>query len=174
MNVSISAVAPVYTYGTAGADVVDYSQRTGPQLVNGQMGDDSLTGGFGADTLNGAAGNDALVGGGGADLLTGGAGADTMTGGGGDDMFMFARADLSATATDLITDFQRTGGAAPFHDVAWFSGFSPSASLTYVGDTAPGVHDYVISDGAFSAHVMMSYAGPGVSLIKGADYFISA
>ena len=174
VNVSISAVASVYTYGSAGADVIDYALRTAPQLVNGQQGDDVLTGGFGADSLNGAAGNDVLVGGGGADLLTGGAGADTMTGGGGDDKFMFAKADLSATATDLVTDFQRIGGGAPFHDVLWFSGFSPSASLHYVGDASPGIHDYLIADGAFSAHVLVSYAGPGVSLIKGADYFISA
>lgn len=62
--------------------------------LNGEDGNDRLTGGAGADVLNGGAGNDRADGGDGADLingdggddrLDGGAGNDTMNGGDGND-----------------------------------------------------------------------------------------
>src|SRR5206468_3820931 len=61
--------------------------------LNGNGGDDTLTGG----NLN-----DALDGGVGADALTGGGGNDTLTGGAGADQFIFVNAN---NGVDTITDF---------------------------------------------------------------------
>jgi Ca2+-binding RTX toxin-like protein len=50
-------------------------------IINGNDGDDTLTGGDVADILNGGANNDTLTGGKGNDTLTGDSGNDTLTGG---------------------------------------------------------------------------------------------
>lgn len=49
-------------------------------VINGDSGDDTITGGAGDDTINGGADNDSLEGGDGSDTLDGGSGADTMIG----------------------------------------------------------------------------------------------
>jgi Ca2+-binding RTX toxin-like protein len=53
--------------------------------LNGEEGNDSITGSAGNDTLIGGDGNDSIIGGGGNDTLTGGDGNDTVAGGGGND-----------------------------------------------------------------------------------------
>jgi Ca2+-binding RTX toxin-like protein len=61
----------------------------------------ALFGGSGADTLNGGSG---------ADTLDGGLGNDRLTGGSGNDSFVFntvAETGITATASDVITDFVR-------------------------------------------------------------------
>ena len=178
VTVTISTQTAGYTPGTAGNDVFDFSGRIAPQQVNSAGGNDTVTGGAGADSLNGSTGNDVLVGAGGADALTGGAGADTVTGGSGNDNFYMAKGDLVPTASgavyDYVTDFERTGGGSPFHDVLRLSGFTAAATLAYVSDPSAGIHDYVVTDGTFSAHIELGYAGAGVNLIKNTDYFITA
>ena len=118
-----------------------------------------------------------LAGNGGADTLTGGPGSDTLSGGSGNDQFYLAKGDLIPTASgaiyDVITDFERSGGGSPFHDALRFTGFSAATTVQYVSDPSAGVHDYLITDGAFSAHLLVDYAGAGVALIKNTDYFIS-
>jgi Ca2+-binding RTX toxin-like protein len=78
--------------GTSGDDVI-----TAPSIdfyaINGQGGNDILTGGAYADTLDGGAGVDILGGQGGDDLLVGGAGNDTVQGGAGNDTIVFNRGD---------------------------------------------------------------------------------
>ena len=57
--------------------------------------------------MQGDAGNDRLSGGDGADHLAGGAGADILTGGAGADVFVFTSVSHSrGTTVDTITDFQ--------------------------------------------------------------------
>ena len=84
--------------------------------LDGQGGNDTLTGGNMADILLGGAGNDTLKGGGGNDTLTGGTGADTMTGGAGADTFIIKSGDAAVSISgsnqsgsisgfDIITDF---------------------------------------------------------------------
>jgi len=78
----------------------------GIERVEGDFGNDTMTGnalanhlsgGFGADRLNGGGGDDTLVGGGFADALNGGAGAD---------VFRFETfGDSSVIETDRISDF---------------------------------------------------------------------
>jgi Ca2+-binding RTX toxin-like protein len=59
---------------------------TAPTEINGQGGDDTLTGGSGAETLDGGSGND---------LVDAKAGADRVTLGGGDDRFVWDPGDGS-------------------------------------------------------------------------------
>lgn len=83
----------------------------GANTLSGNNGNDSLSGGAGNDYLNGGAGNDLLQGGAGADKLIGNAGADTMVGGDGADQFlMWATANSTTSARDLITDFSSNQG----------------------------------------------------------------
>ena len=185
VNVTVTAANNVTTtVGTAGNDNFNFSNRTTPQNVSGLGGNDKLTGGSANDTIDGGSGNDAVVGGSGADVLiggsgadtiTGGAGADLVTGGSGNDTFLITKGDLVPTASgavyDTITDYERLFGGTGGHDVIQFSGFSKSATLQYVGDKSPGVHDYVVTDGAFTAHVLLDYGGSGSNLFKNFDYF---
>jgi Ca2+-binding RTX toxin-like protein len=59
--------------------------KGGQDTVNGNGGDDIISGGDGADTLNGGDGNDRLFGGNGGDVINGDNGNDTIYGGDGDD-----------------------------------------------------------------------------------------
>jgi Ca2+-binding RTX toxin-like protein len=75
-------------------------------VVGGNPGDSVTVLGSGPAMVNGAAGSDTLTGGGGADRIIGGTGADEMTGGAARDLFIFrATADSSAAAPDHVTDF---------------------------------------------------------------------
>ncbi|WP_234893065.1 M10 family metallopeptidase C-terminal domain-containing protein [Sphingobium yanoikuyae] len=75
-------------------------------VINGDDGNNELTGSILDDVLNGGAGNDILSGRGGNDWIVGGAGSDRLTGGAGNDVFVFLRSDnAAAKAVDYITDF---------------------------------------------------------------------
>ena len=58
-------------------------------MLEGDAGDDRLSGGWGRDNLSGGAGDDDLSGGWGKDVLSGGEGDDVLTGGWGVDTFVF-------------------------------------------------------------------------------------
>jgi len=79
---------------------------SGNDTLNGGLGDDYLEGGDGADQLSGGLGADVLDGGNGNDVLEGGGGNDTLVGGAGDD-------SLSGGAGDDVFVFSRGDG----HDV---------------------------------------------------------
>jgi hypothetical protein len=85
--------------GGKGNDRIDASASTGHNIVNGNLGDDTLTSGSGGDTLRGGQGDDVIVGGTGGDWITGDLGMNTITGGEGADTFH------AAAGTDTITDF---------------------------------------------------------------------
>ncbi|MBD2386561.1 putative Ig domain-containing protein [Cylindrospermum sp. FACHB-282] len=73
----------------------------GNDTLSGGNGDDKLYGDDGNDSLVGGNGQDLLVGGGGNDFLDGGRGDDNLTGGTGSDIFLLA----TAAGRDTITDF---------------------------------------------------------------------
>ena len=83
---------------------VEHLVRVGSDAFEGRgnAGDNKLTGGSGSDTLLGGGGNDTLAGGGGADVLTGGAGADRFV--------IAATGDSTASAPDVVTDFDAAAG----------------------------------------------------------------
>ncbi len=84
-----STAVPVLVIGGGdGADHIDVSQVTFGVELNGDAGNDVLSGGMGVDDLDGGDGDDTLMGGAGNDMLDGGAGDDTLIGNEGDDTLM--------------------------------------------------------------------------------------
>ncbi|MDB5524376.1 MAG: putative protease [Rhizobium sp.] len=91
--------------------------------VEGNAGNNDLSGMGGRDALRGRAGNDDLQGKGGRDILTGGQGADVLTGGTAADIFQFKlAAESSVSQRDRITDFShKQGDRIDVSDVGDFS-----------------------------------------------------
>jgi Ca2+-binding RTX toxin-like protein len=90
--------------GGQGNDLIDATQSSGHNIVNGNLGDDVIHGGSGGDTLRGGQGDDAIVGGAGPDLIFGDLGHNTLTGGGGANTF------VAGAGVDTITDFNPAQG----------------------------------------------------------------
>ncbi len=67
------------------ANAIAIDGEIGNDTLTGGTGDDALDGGSGNDTLKGAAGGDTVDGGDGDDVVSGGAGNDAVTAGAGDD-----------------------------------------------------------------------------------------
>lgn len=78
----------------------------GPDVTNGQPGQDRMFGGNGDDILRGMDGNDKLYGEGDEDRLIGGAGNDILTGDGPGKAFADTFVFKSGSGEDVITDFQ--------------------------------------------------------------------
>ena len=90
--------------GGQGADLIDASGSTGHNIVNGNRGLDTITGGSGGDILRGGQADDLITGGAGADWLSGDLGDDTVSGGGGADTFH------AGPGLDVIGDFNLAEG----------------------------------------------------------------
>jgi Ca2+-binding RTX toxin-like protein len=92
----LPAVREIHVSGGEGDDTLLDSSGTGHSLgaeraviaiiLEGDEGDDILTGGLFANTIGGGAGDDVIKGGGGDDAIDGGAGDDLLLGGAGHDM----------------------------------------------------------------------------------------
>jgi Ca2+-binding RTX toxin-like protein len=68
-------------------------------VINGNGGNDKLSGGLGDDTLNGGAGKDELNGGSGNDVLDGGSGSDELEGGSGNDRLIYTLGENNVKGT---------------------------------------------------------------------------
>jgi Ca2+-binding RTX toxin-like protein len=93
-GVTVSLATGLGTGGDAQGDTL-----TGIENVYGSDHNDVLTGDAGANTLSGGAGND---------ILTGGVGADVLKGGAGNDIFVYtsiADSTVAPAGKDVITDF---------------------------------------------------------------------
>ena len=116
ITVTGSGVADTVTTGTTGSFIANLgvgndtftaaaiaTAGNGTVNVNGEAGDDVLTGGINADTLRGGDGNDTLTGGRGADILDGGAGSD---------IYSFSAGTASAAGTNQVSTLTPVGLAA--------------------------------------------------------------
>jgi Ca2+-binding RTX toxin-like protein len=98
-QVARSRFRSIRVYAGRGDDSVRVDEANGaftpttPTQLNGQRGNDTLTGGSGTDTLNGGDGNDNLVGGSGAETLIGGDGNDAVDGNQGADVAFLGAGD---------------------------------------------------------------------------------
>ena len=97
--------------GTSGDDILFPEPGSDAVTINGNNGNDTITGTEFADTLNGNAGTDTIFGLDGADKINGGADADFLYGGDGDDDITFDAADIASGEVDAGTGFD-TGRAA--------------------------------------------------------------
>jgi Ca2+-binding RTX toxin-like protein len=105
-----AATGTTYTnvYSGAGNDTIVGSATASYNLLNGEEGNDSITGGAGADTLLGGSGSDTLIGGAGDDYLNPEKGADSIDGGAGYDNIYINVSD-TANVTLVYTN-ANTGG----------------------------------------------------------------
>jgi phospholipase/lecithinase/hemolysin len=85
--------------GGQGNDFINAMPSSGHNIVNGNLGADTLFGGSAGDTLRGGQGDDTILGGAGGDWISGDLGHNTLTGGGGADIFHGGR------GVDTVTDF---------------------------------------------------------------------
>jgi Ca2+-binding RTX toxin-like protein len=90
--------------GGQGDDNVNAFQASGHNIVNGNLGADTIFGGAAGDTLRGGQGDDTITGGASGDWLSGDLGHNTLTGGGGADTFH------GGSGSDQITDFSLAQG----------------------------------------------------------------
>jgi hypothetical protein len=98
-------------------DTIDCGGATPAKTINGNGGNDTITGTDFADTINGGDGNDTLTGGVGNDSLNGGLGGDTINGSAGND-------NLVGPSSDGLQDSDFAGdgtdtcqGPAPDGDI---------------------------------------------------------
>ncbi len=83
-----SQVSSIRIFGGDGNDKIALKSSVLAGEIDGDDGDDIITGGNLADTLTGGAGNDLIKGGNGSDRIDGGAGNDRLYGLGGDDVLL--------------------------------------------------------------------------------------
>ena len=104
--------------------------NAGDNQVSGTLFNDSIAGGDGNDFLAGRAGDDSIQGGNGADNILGGLGSDTLSGGDGIDGFLFYSIfdTVVGVGRDQITDYN------PLFDAISLSAID--ADVTISGDQA--------------------------------------
>ncbi len=79
-------------------------------VINGNGGNDKLSGGAGADTLNGGAGKDELNGGSGNDILDGGSGSDELEGGSGNDTLIYTLVENNVIGRMTYDEYEGGSG----------------------------------------------------------------
>jgi VCBS repeat-containing protein len=79
-------------------------------VINGNGGNDKLSGGAGDDTLNGGAGKDELNGGSGNDVLDGGSGSDELEGGSGNDTLIYTLAENNVIGRNTYDEYEGGSG----------------------------------------------------------------
>ena len=119
-----------YTLG----DNLETLNLTGASAINGTGNalNNTLTGNSAANTLNGGAG---------ADILNGGTGKDLLTGAAGNDTFIFntvVESAITATTTDLITDFVIAQDKISLSGIDAFASSGPNDAFIWKGTDAFG------------------------------------
>ncbi len=115
-NSSIGGAETLTVNAGNGNDTVTVADAVGGLIsvtVNGQAGDDTITGGGGNDVLNGGDGDDVINGGGGNDTINGGLGNDVINGGAGNDSIVSGNNDLVITAVSAAGNLVTFNAATP-------------------------------------------------------------
>jgi Ca2+-binding RTX toxin-like protein len=142
--------------------------------ITGGGGNDSLNGGAGNDTVQGGGGSDTLVGAAGNDRLTGGAGNDTMDGGLNNDVFVFQ----SGFGIDRISGFD--ANATSGQDLMELSGlgitagnFAASVGISVSDLNADGTLDTLVSIAGAGSIELLGVNGVGANSISQTDFIFS-
>jgi Ca2+-binding RTX toxin-like protein len=112
--------------GGDGNDILLGSQDASNSL-DGDEGNDIITGGGQYDIIKGGAGADTITAGAGADRIDGGQGADYLVGGAGNDTYVYSTADFG---TDLIDD---STGSLEISNGSLTGGTYDEAAMAYAG-----------------------------------------
>jgi Ca2+-binding RTX toxin-like protein len=121
VSVNLSLSSSQNTVGAGTDTLVSIENLIGSAL------NDTLTGNDSANSLTGGSGNDSL---------NGGAGNDTLIGGVGNDTFIFntvAQSGITATASDVITDFVRGQDKINLSAIDAFAGTVANDTFTWKG-----------------------------------------
>jgi hypothetical protein len=102
--------------GSPADDTIDCTSANPGKTINGNAGNDTITGTSEADTINGGDGNDTITGGAGNDTLNGGLGNDTISGSGGNDTLAGPSNDGSPDSLDGGDNTDTCQGPAPDMD----------------------------------------------------------
>ena len=160
--------------GTAGSHGTGGSAFTGPLVVYGGPGDDTLVGGAGDDTLYGDVGNDTLTAGAGADALYGGPGNDTLNAGavaatvtgrifsGGDKLPSTTTAEI-----DTVSYALRTHAVQVTADGATASGEQVTAAIGDEGDLINADVELVIGGSGDDFYVAPAAAFSALPVFNG-------
>jgi hypothetical protein len=103
--------------GSPGNDTIDCGGTNPAKTINGNAGNDTITGSDFNDTINGGDGNDTLTGGTGNDSLNGGLGGDTINGSAGNDNLVGASNDGSQDSLFAGDGTDTCQGPAPDGDI---------------------------------------------------------
>ncbi|MEO1500401.1 MAG: Hint domain-containing protein [Pseudomonadota bacterium] len=129
--------------GGFGNDLIDGGADQ--DVIDGGSGNDTLVGGAGADALTGGTGNDDLSGGDGADVLDGGEGNDVLSGGDGADTLTGGTGDDNITGGDGFDVLTGGDGADTLDGGAGNDVFFASGGDTVIGgETATDTNDELI------------------------------
>jgi RTX calcium-binding nonapeptide repeat (4 copies) len=102
--------------GSPGNDTIDCTNVGPGKTINGNAGNDTITGTAFDDTINGGDGNDTITGGAGNDTLNGGLGIDTVSGSDGNDNLVGPSNDGSSDSLDGGLGTDTCQGPAPDPD----------------------------------------------------------
>lgn len=144
-------------YATS-ANPVLQGAATGPQMLIGLSGNDTITAGGGATVIYGGPGNDVLKAGSGADTIIGGAGNDTIYGGSGKDVLHAGSGTAVLSAGTGHADMVGGSGTDTFVFAPGHTGGLTAASADIVQHFVPGAGD-MIDLSAFDA--MLPAGGTG-------------
>ena len=151
--------------------------NTGNDNISGLAGNDTISGNSGNDTLNGGDGDDTLFGNSGSDTLNGGDGNDTLTGGGqnnslngglGDDIFAVGTFTFGA---DTITGFDADPmGGQDLIDIA-ARGITAGTFAANVTIAVQGANTVVGIAG--STITLLTVNGVGANVIDQSDFILA-
>lgn len=117
--------AAIEVRGGSGNDTINAAATTTTLALNGDAGNDTITGGSGNDTLSGGDDDDLLQGGDGNDSLVGGAGTDTIVESGDVD-FVLDASTLTGVGNDQFVEIEQAllngGDSANTIDASLFTG----------------------------------------------------
>ena len=106
-------------------------------VINGNGGNDRLNGGSGADILNGGAGKDDLNGGSGNDILDGGSGSDELEGGSGNDTLIYTLAENNVIGKFTYDEYEGGSGTDTlelrFTRAEWMNEANQAVLQRYIG-----------------------------------------
>jgi Ca2+-binding RTX toxin-like protein len=103
--------------GSSGNDTIDCGGANPAKTINGNGGNDTITGTAEADTINGGDGNDTITALAGDDTLNGGLGIDTISGSDGNDSLVGPSFDGSQDSLDGGLNVDNCQGPAPDPDI---------------------------------------------------------
>ncbi len=133
--------------GTSGDDTY-LATGTDIFILNGNGGNDRLTGGWGENHISGGTGNDILQAGAGVNFMLGGV-SPSDPASSGKDTFIISLNAMKAGAEVTIYDFGGAGGYSSVdNDFVAFSGFSAGSSIASIQDSKvdPNLAYYTIHD----------------------------